>query len=56
MECTVTEQEFSGVFTKYTLDYMGETIKYIDKNDGYHSYEVDSTMKIYVNPKDIMQF
>lgn len=56
LECTVTEQEFSGVFTKYTLDYMGETIKYIDKNDGYHSYEVGSTMKLYVNPKDIMQF
>mgnify|MGYP002732225072 CR=1 FL=1 len=56
LECTVMEQEFSGVFTKYTLDYMGETIKYIDKNDGYHSYEVGSTMKLYVNPKDIMQF
>lgn len=56
LECTIIEQEFSGVFTKYTLDCMGETIKYIDKNDGFQSYEVGSKMKLYIHPKDIMQF
>lgn len=56
LECTVTEQEFSGVFTKYTLDCMGEKIKYIDKNDGFHSYEIGSKLHLYINPKDVMQF
>lgn len=56
LECTVMEQEFSGVFTKYTLDCMGEKIKYIDKNDGLHFYEEGNKINLYINPNDVMQF
>ena len=56
LECKVTEHEFSGVFTKYTLDCMGETIKYIDKNDGLRSYKKGDFIHLYINPHDIMQF
>ena len=52
----MTEHEFSGVFTKYTLDCMGETIKYIDKNDGLRSYKKGDFIHLYINPHDIMQF
>ena len=33
----VTELEFNGILTKYTLSCMGQTIKYLEKNDGYKS-------------------
>ena len=56
LECKVTDHEFSGVFTKYTLDCMGETIKYIDKNDGLRSYKKGDFIHLYINPHDIMQF
>lgn len=52
----VKELEFNGVLTKYTLSCMGETIKYLEKNDGYRFYREGDVVEIYINPKDIMQF
>ncbi|AVM68981.1 ABC transporter ATP-binding protein [Lachnospiraceae bacterium oral taxon 500] len=53
---TVSEVEFNGVLTKYTLECLGETIKYLEKNDGYKLYGEGDQIEIYINPKDIMQF
>lgn len=53
---TVTELEFNGILTKYTLSCMGETIKYLDKNDGYKYYKEGDEVDLYIDYQDIMQF
>lgn len=56
IDCAIVEQEFSGVITKFTLDCMGEKIKFIAKNDGISAYKEGEHIRLYINPKDIMQF
>ena len=53
---TVTELEFNGILTKYTLSCMGETIKYLEKNDGYKYYKEGDEVDSYIDYQDIMQF
>lgn len=53
---TVTELEFNGILTKYTLSCMGETIKYLAKNDGYKYYKEGDEVDLYIDYQDIMQF
>ena len=53
---TVTELEFNGILTKYTLSCMGETIKYLEKNDGYKYYKEGDEVDLYIDYQDIMQF
>lgn len=53
---TVTELEFNGILTKYTLSCMGETIKYLEKNDGYKYYKEGDEVDLYIAYQDIMQF
>lgn len=52
----VVDVEFNGIFTKYTLLCFGQKIKYLEKNDGGHIYNLDDEIQIYMNPKDILQF
>lgn len=53
---TVTELEFNGILTKYTLSCMGETIKYLEKNDGCKYYKEGDEVDLYIDYQDIMQF
>lgn len=53
---TVTEREFNGVLTKYTISSMGQTLKYLEKNDGYKYYSEGDEVDLYIGFKDIMQF
>ena len=53
---TVTELEFNVILTKYTLSCMGETIKYLEKNDGYKYYKEGDEVDLYIDYQDIMQF
>lgn len=53
---TVTGLEFNGILTKYTLSCMGETIKYLEKNDGYKYYKEGDEVDLYIDYQDIMQF
>ena len=53
---TVTELEFNGILTKYTLSCMGETIKCLEKNDGYKYYKEGDEVDLYIDYQDIMQF
>ncbi len=52
----VTEREFNGVLTKYTLSCMGQTVKYLEKNDGYKYYKEGEKVNLYIGRQDIMQF
>lgn len=52
----VKEREFNGVLTKYTLSCMGQTLKYLEKNDGYKYYSEGENVDLYIGSQDIMQF
>lgn len=52
----VKEREFNGVLTKYTLLCKGQTLKYLEKNDGYKYYSEGEEVDLYIDSKDIMQF
>jgi iron(III) transport system ATP-binding protein len=52
----ITEWEYYGLYTKYTLDVDGETIKFIERNDGANSWETGEKKDIYFNFRDIMLF
>ena len=56
LKAVVEDFEFNGILTKYTLSCMGETVKCLEKNDGYMFYKVGENVELYINPKDIMQF
>lgn len=56
LEAVIKDYEYNGILTKYTIDVHGETIKFLEKNDGSGFHEIGKSIFIYMNPKDIMQF
>lgn len=56
IEGVVTDKEFDGVMTKYTVKCGDEDIKYLEKNDGFKFYNEGDKISVFINPKDIMQF
>ncbi len=52
----VEEAEFDGVLTKYILKCHGQSLKYLEKNDGRKLYQEGEQIDLYINPQDIMQF
>lgn len=52
----IVEREYNGIYTKYTLETMGERIKCIEKNDGIHYFEENTDCHFYLDANDIMQF
>lgn len=56
LKAVVKDYEYNGILTKYTIDVLGETIKFLEKNDGSGFHDIGKSIAIYVNPKDIMQF
>ena len=56
LNAVVKDYEYNGILTKYTIDVLGETIKFLEKNDGSGFHDIGKSIAIYVNPKDIMQF
>lgn len=52
----VIDTEFNGILTKYTLSCMGQTVKYLEKNDGYKYYKEGDEVDLYIGAQDIMQF
>lgn len=56
LNARVLDYEYNGVFTKYSVEVMGQSLKYIEKNDGDGFHKPEEVIYLYVNPKDIMQF
>ncbi len=56
LSAQVVEAEFNGVLTKYILNCCGQTVKYLEKNDGRRLFTEGEQMDLYINPQDIMQF
>ena len=53
---TVKNSEYDGIFTKYSFEVMGQTLKTIEKNDGVVFYQKGSLVDLYINPATVMQF
>lgn len=56
LSAVVKDYEYNGILTKYTIEVLGETIKFLEKNDGSDFHDIGKSIAIYVNTKDIMQF
>ncbi len=56
LPCIVKDFEFNGIMTKYSLECFNQTVKFIEVNDGHNLLNIDSSVDIYINPKDIMQY
>jgi len=52
----VRDSEYDGVFTKYSFEVMGQTLKTIEKNDGIVFYDKGSRVDLYINPATVMQY
>jgi len=55
-DAVVQNQEYYGLYIKYTLDAGGECLRVIEKNSGTPLYEIGSTVRISFNPANIMQY
>lgn len=56
LKAVVKDFEYNGVLTKYNVEVLGQTIKFIEKNDGSRIYNSGEIISLYINPNDAMQF
>ncbi len=52
----VTMREYYGLYIKYYIDLGSQTIKVIEKNDGVRIYEEGQSVKVILDPRDIMAY
>ena len=52
----VLSSEFDGSTTKYTLDYDGQTIKFLELNDGSAVPQTGKDLFLSFNPEDVVQY
>lgn len=52
----VSEYEYDGLTTKYYLNCLGQTIKYIEKNDGSPILKKGDKIDLYLNPSAVLQY
>ncbi len=53
---TVTVREYYGLFIKYYIDLGSQTIKVIEKNDGVRIYEEGQSVRVVLDPADVMAY
>ena len=52
----VIMREYYGLYIKYMLDVCGQTLKVIEKNDGFTYYEAGQEVSVSLNPADVMSY
>lgn len=52
----VLNLEYYGLYIKYYIKACGQTLKVIEKNDGVAIYNPGETVKLVINPKDVMSY
>lgn len=52
----VEKREYYGLYIKYYVNLGSQMIKVIEKNDGVNIYEAGQTVKIVINPGDVMAY
>lgn len=56
IDATITGFEYDGVFARYQLTALGQSLKHNVINSGKPFLHVGEIIKLYINPTDIMQF
>ena len=56
LEGKVTMREYYGLYIKYYIDLGSQTIKVIEKNDGVRIYESGQSVRVILDPADIMAY
>jgi len=55
-EGRVESAEYYGLYIKYYIDLGFQTVKVIEKNDGVNLYEEGQTVRVVIDPKDLMSY
>ena len=55
-DAKVTDLEYVGQSTVYTIECFDQELKHVEKNLTDIQYDVDDIINLNINPKDIMQF
>ncbi|AKG37329.1 ABC transporter ATP-binding protein [Paenibacillus durus] len=56
LQGVVSENDYNGIYTKYTYSMNGGLIRNIEKNDGSLLYSNGQEIRLFLNADDIMQF
>lgn len=56
LKSKIVENEYNGIYTKFTYDVDGALIRNIEKNDGFASCTNGQEVSLFLNADDIMQF
>lgn len=56
LDAKVKDIEFNGLYIKYTYDIKGNLVKGIEKNGMLNMPSIEESVKVYFDPRDIMQF
>lgn len=52
----VVSREYYGLYIKYFIDLGSQTIKVMERNDGIHIYDPGETIRVNVDPADLMSY
>ena len=53
---TIESREYYGLYIKYYIHVGAQTLKAIEKNDGVNIYEPGDTVRVALNPSDVMSY
>lgn len=56
LEGVIESQEYYGLYIKYYIKAGGQVLKVIEKNDGVRIYNPGESVKLIINPTDIMSY
>ncbi|MCL2811210.1 MAG: ABC transporter ATP-binding protein [Clostridia bacterium] len=56
LDGVVKSQEYYGLYIKYTIDVKHQIVRVIEKNDGVKIYDPGETVKICIDPVDVMAY
>ncbi len=56
LDGVVDSREYYGLYIKYYIRAAGQIVKVIEKNDGVNIYEAGQTVKVVLDPRDVMAY
>ena len=56
LEGKVDSREYYGLYIKYYIDLGSQIIKVMERNDGVHIYDAGETVRVSIDPADLMSY
>lgn len=56
LEGVVDSREYYGLYIKYYIRAAGQIVKVIEKNDGVNIYEAGQSVRVVMDPRDVMAY